>query len=117
MIYTPKRKLLLSVIICIAAMCSAAGSTAQAQEPHLQPQGLELAGIYPLKRIEPNLTGEGVKFAVICRSITYIDDEPQNDYRPDLEHNSFNSTHLFLHDKGQPPAGISPHSTAICSIL
>ena len=121
MIYTPKRTLLLSVITCIAALCSTAGSTARAQEPQntkiLQPQGLEHAGIYPLKRIEPDLTGEGVTFAVICRSITYIDDEPQNDYRPDVEHDSFNSSRLFLHDKGQPPAGISPHSTAICSIL
>lgn len=102
-------------------MYSITGSTASAQEPQntkiLQPQGLELAGIYPLKKIDPNLTGEGVRFAVICRSITYIDDEPQNDYRPDIEHNCFNSSILFLHDQGQPPAGISPHSTAICSIL
>jgi hypothetical protein len=121
MIYTPKRTLVLTVITCIAALCSVTGSTASAQEPLnnkiLQPQGLEYAGIYSLKRIEPNLTGEDVRFAVICRSITYIDDEPQNDYRPDIEHNSLNSSRLFLHDKGQPPAGISPHSTAICSIL
>ncbi len=121
MIYAPKRTLLLSLITCIAALFSAAGSTARAQEAQntkiLQPQGLEHAGIYPLKRMEPNLTGEGVKFAVICRSITYIDDEPQNDYRPYFEHNCLNSSQLFLHDPGQPPAGISPHSTAICSIL
>jgi hypothetical protein len=121
MIYTPKKTVLLSLITCIAALYSVVGSTAQAQETQntkiLQPQGLEHAGIYPLKRMEPNLTGEGVKFAVICRSITYIDDEPQNDYRPDIEHNCFNISRLFLHDPGQPPAGISPHSTAICSIL
>jgi hypothetical protein len=120
MIYTPKRTLLLSLITCIAALYSAAGSTAQAQETqntNLQPQGLEYAGIYPLQRMEPNLTGEGVKFAVICRSITYINDEPQNDYRPDIEHSCFNSSQLILHDPGQPPAGISPHSTTICSIL
>ncbi len=121
MTYTLKKTLLLSLITCIAALYSAAGSTAKAQEPqntkNLQPQGLEHAGIYPLKRIEPNLNGEGIKFAVICRSITYIDDEPQNDYRPDVEHDCLNSGRLFFHDQGQPPAGISPHSTAICSIL
>ena len=121
MIYTPKRTFLLIVITSIAALCIATGSTASAQDTQsnktLQPQALEHVGIYTLKRIEPDLTGEGVRFAVICRSITYIDDEPQNDYRPDLEHNSFNSSQLFLHDKAQPPAGISPHSTAICSIL
>jgi hypothetical protein len=39
----------------------------------LQPQSLNHAGIYALRRIEPDLTGLGVRFAVICRSITYID--------------------------------------------
>jgi hypothetical protein len=121
MIYAPKRTFLLSLITCIAAIYSAADSTALAQETQnntiLQPQGLEHAGIYPLQRIEPNLTGEGIKFAVICRSITYIDNEPQNDYRPYVEHNCFNSGRIFLHDSGQLPVGISPHSTAICSIL
>ena len=121
MIYTTKRTLLLSLITCIIALYSAAGSIARAQEPQnsktFQPRGLEHAGIYPLKQIEPNLTGEGVKFAVICRSITYIDGEPQNDYRPDVEHKCFNSSQFFLYDQGQLPAGISPHSTAICSIL
>ncbi len=98
-----------------------AGTTARAQEPQnartLQPQGLEHAGIYALRQIEPNLTGDGVKFAVICRSITYIDDEPQNDYRPDIEHDCFKASELRFFDQSQPPAGISPHSTAICSIL
>jgi hypothetical protein len=111
----------LSLITCAASLYGDIGSTAGAQEPlngkTLQPQALEVAGIYPLKRIQPDLTGEGVKFAVICRSITYIDDVPQNDYRPDLEHNCFDSTQFFLHDPGRPPAGTSQHSTAVCSIL
>jgi len=118
---TDKKTLVLTLLACLAAMLNAAGSTASAQEPQsakaLQPQALEHAGIYALKRIDPNLTGEGVKFAVICRSITYIDDEPQNDYRPDIEHSCFKDSLLSFHDQGQPPAGISPHSTAICSIL
>ena len=120
MINISNKTFILSLITCIAALYSVTSSTARAQESNtksLQPLGLEHAGIYPLKRIEPTLTGEGVKFAVICRSITYIDDEPQNDYRPDIEHNCFRSSSIFLHDKGLPPAGISPHSTAICSIL
>lgn len=121
MIDITRKTLLLSLITCIALLYSGNRSTAGAQElPNgntLQPLALEHAGIYPLKRMEPNLTGENVKFAVICRSITYIEDEPQNDYRPDLAHNCFSSSQLFLHDPGQPPAGISQHSTAICSIL
>ena len=110
----------LSLIACMTVLLSA-GTTARAQEPQnartLQPQGLEYAGIYALRQIEPNLTGDGVKFAVICRSITYIDDEPQNDYRPDIEHDCFKASQLRFYDQSQPPAGISPHSTAICSIL
>ena len=119
MINISNKTFVLGLITCIAALYSVTSSTARAQSntKSLQPLGLEYAGIYPLKRIEPNLTGEGVKFAVICRSITYLDDEPQNDYRPDIEHNCFSTSRIFLHDKGQPPAGISPHSTAICSIL
>jgi hypothetical protein len=121
MVYAPKKTLLLCLITCIAALYSTVDSTARAQEPlntkTFQPQGLEHTGIYPLKRIESSLTGEGVKFAVICRSITYIDGEPQNDYRPDVEHNCFNSSQFLLYDQGQLPGGISPHSTAICSIL
>jgi len=110
----------LNLITCIAALLSA-GTTAKAQEPQnakaLQPRALEHAGIYALRRTEPNLTGEGVKFAVISRSITYIDNEPQNDYRPGIEHNCFKAGSLSFYDQGQPPAGISLHSTAICSIL
>jgi len=98
----------------MAALLNATGTTARAQEPQnaetLQPKGLEHAGIYALRQINPNLTGDGVKFAVICRSITYIDDEPQNDYRPDIEHNCFKTSSLSFHDLGQPPAAISPHS-------
>ena len=129
MIHTAKKTLpyrqvnikVLSLIACLAALLNATGTTARAQEPQnaetLQPKGLEHAGIYALRQINPNLTGDGVKFAVICRSITYIDDEPQNDYRPDIEHNCFKASSLSFYDLGQPPAAISPHSTAICSIL
>lgn len=83
----------------------------------LQPQSLNHAGIYALSQIEPDLTGLGVKFAVICRSITYIDGEPQNDYRPNVQHNCFEAEHFAFHDGSELPGGISPHSTAICSIL
>jgi hypothetical protein len=117
---TAKKTIVLSLIACMAALLSA-GTTARAQEPQnantLQPLGLEHAGIYALRRIDPNLTGDGVKFAVICRSITYTDDEPQNDYRPNIEHNCFKANQLRFYDQSQPPAGISHHSTAICSIL
>lgn len=82
-----------------------------------QPQGLEHTGIYALRDIDPNLTGADVKFAVISRSYTYIDNEPQNDYRPDITHDCFKTNQFDFKDQAKLPAGISPHSTAICSIL
>jgi hypothetical protein len=74
---------------------------ALAQSPvieNLQPEGLNHAGIYALRQLDPNLTGAGVKFALVCRSITYDEGKPQ-------------------HDPQQMTAGVSSHSTAVCSIL
>ena len=106
---------------CLAVLFSSAGIAAGADDSQsnniLQPQGLEHTGVYALREIDPNLTGAGVKFAVISRSYTYIDDEPQNDYRPDISHNCFKMSQFGFKDQSKLPAGISPHSTAICSIL
>jgi hypothetical protein len=82
----------------------------------LQPQALEVTGIYELKSIDQTLTGAGVRYAVICRSFTYIDGMPQNDYRPDASHNCFLSSQFTFYQNNKP-WGVSPHSTAICSIL
>jgi hypothetical protein len=100
--------------LCIAACMTV---TAAAVGQRLQPAGLDYAGIYALRQAEPELTGSGVRFAIVCRSITYIGDEPQNDYRPNSSHNCLNTSLLTFHDQGRPPSGVSPHSTAICSIL
>ena len=106
-----KKKVSLCLTACLIINCqlAIAGS--------LQPQGLDYAGIYALQQADPNLTGAGVRVAVICRSITYIDGEPQNDYRPNTQHNCFADKQFDFHDQNELPAGISPHSTAICSIL
>jgi len=115
MVQTAKKILALSLVAC-ATVLFAPGSAIAAAEA-LQPKGLNHAGIYALRQIEPTLTGAGVKFAVISRSITYINGEPQNDYRPSIEHDCFKGKQLGFHDEAELPAGISPHSTAICSIL
>ena len=121
MTQTTKKTLLLSLIASLAVLFSSANIAAGADDSQsnniLQPQGLEHTGIYALREIDPNLTGAGVKFAVISRSYTYIDDEPQNDYRPDISHNCFKISQFSFKDQAKLPAGISTHSTAICSIL
>ena len=104
-------------IMLLVCLCAAA----QAQNPDdsniFQPKGLEFTGIYALRQIEPGLMGEGVKFAVVCRSFTYIDNEPQNDYRPAIGHNCFSTRRFLFYDQFELHPGISPHSTAVCSIL
>jgi hypothetical protein len=120
-----KKVISLHLIVAIAAMLAAGSAVAIAApvpsiveaDETLQPQGLNFSGIYALRQLDPNLTGSGVKFAVLCRSNTYIDGEPQNDYRPSIEHNCFKNKQLKFHDQAELPAGISSHSTAICSIL
>jgi len=97
------------------------GSAAVAENgtlaPILHPQSLEQAGIYAVREIDPDLTGDGVNFAVICRSFSYIGDKLQNDYRPATEHACLELARLSFHDNAEPPGGVSPHATAICSIL
>ena len=121
MLEGPKKLFVLSFIACLMAMPASvravAGAENQSVEDFLQPKALNHAGVYALREIEPSLTGAGVKFAVVSRSITYIDDEPQNDYRPVVEHNCFKDRQFVFHDYAVPKPAISPHSTAICSIL
>jgi hypothetical protein len=116
-----RKTLLLSLVAGLAVLFGSADIAAGADDSQdnniLQPQGLEHTGVYALRELDPNLTGAGVKFAVISRSYTYIDDEPQNDYRPDISHNCFKTSQFGFKDQAKLPAGISPHSTAICSIL
>ncbi len=94
---------------------------ARAAEPNdvslLQPQGLSQAGVYALREIDPSLTGEGVRFGVVCRSVTYQGDVPQNDYQPNVSHACFDGAKLSFYDGGTPAANVSAHSTAVCSIL
>lgn len=100
-----------------AAVSPAVGAEGGQIDNLLQPQALNYTGIHALREMDPNLMGSGVKFAIVCRSITYVDGEPQNDYRPSIENDCFADKQLIFYDQGDPPAGISPHSTAICSIL
>jgi hypothetical protein len=115
MVQIAKNLFSLCLVACIAAILpNSAIAEEQQTDKILQPQGLNYSGIYALRQLDPNLTGSGVKFAVICRSLTY---SPQNDYRPSTEHNCLADNHFIFHDRGELAAGISPHSTAICSIL
>jgi hypothetical protein len=115
-----KNNFILGMVACAVALFSMSTLVRAEDQPIgeiLQPQALNCVGIYQLRRIEPSLTGTDVEVAVICRSITYIDGQPQNDYRPSTAHNCFINSPFTFNDRQELPPGISPHSTAICSIL
>lgn len=81
------------------------------------PQALDVAGVYKIAAIDPNLTGDGVSIGLVCRSDTYVDSKPQNDYRPDISHKCFDKSKVDFYDDKAVDPGISNHSTAIASIL
>ncbi len=96
---------------------SVAAGAPDNSSPAVQPQALNWAGVYALRQTDPNLTGAGVHFGVLCRSLTYIDGNPQNDYQPNVKHACFRNAQLQFHgSRGLGPQE-SPHSTAVCSIL
>ncbi len=113
---------LITVLVCaLGLMVQTQALYAQSHLPSIenpaQPFAFNKVGLSILKQIDPNLTGENVNIAVVCRSLTYINGLPQNDYRPDTSHNCLTTARFNFHDQPDLPPGISPHSTAICSIL
>lgn len=114
-----KRVRTVCAVAFLAALCTGAESAFadDAAGLPLQPQSLNYAGIYELRQVDPNLTGEGLNIALVCRSITYLENRPQNDYRPSVHHNCLQHVTFSFHDQAQTPQPASAHSTAIASIL
>ena len=113
-----KAAILLSQLwVAVVLTGSIAAGATEATGPALQPQALNWAGVYNLRQIDPNLTGAGVRVGVVCRSLTYVDGNPQNDYQPNTRHASFRNAQLQFHDSQTLVARESAHSTAVCSIL
>lgn len=104
----------MALVIGLTVLAPAMGQDLSA----IQPQALAWAGVRDLKQADPDLTGSGVRFGVVCRSFTYsADGEPQNDYLPNTRHACFQDAELGFHSSLAKPAGTSSHATAICSIL
>jgi hypothetical protein len=92
-------------------------STALVVAAAVQPAALDFIGLYNLGDIDPNLTGKGLSIGLVCRSDTYVDSKPQNDYRPDISHKCFEGLKVNFYDDRYGQPGTSSHSTAIASIL
>ena len=109
-----------SLIFAVVIFCSIFSGFAGAAEIAglgLQPGALGFAGTYALRSYEPQLTGRGVTFALICRSLTYEDNEPQNDYQLNIAHSCFADSNVSFAGTVSLDAGISEHATAIGAIL
>ncbi|MHC4062193.1 MAG: S8 family serine peptidase [Planctomycetota bacterium] len=119
MLESPRRRVIAGLVACLVMVfiCVRAGAEELSAGPILQPQSLRHVGIHRLRESQPSLTGAEVAIALICRSATYVDGKPQGDYRPNIEHICFEGKQIVFHDKPETGSGISPHSTAICSIL
>ena len=83
----------------------------------LQPGGLEYAGVFDLRQAVPKLDGSGVKITNVCRSMTYVEGEPQNDYLFNISHNCFNDRDIEFSEGVSIANGISEHATIIGGIL
>jgi hypothetical protein len=120
MVQSVTRVLLLGLAAWVVGLLTQTSAVAAGDEGAalmLQPQGLNRAGVYAVRELEPGLRGSGVKFAVICRSMSYVDSEPQNDYQPNTNHNCLKGREFGFHDQEELAPGSSAHSTAVCSIL
>jgi len=104
-----------ALILFLAATVSAAADNSN--DPLLQPAALKYTGTYDLRQFDPELTGKGVTIAAVCRSLTYVDGQPQDDYQPNMEHKCLWDRQVTFADGIDFQAGISPHSTAISGIL
>ncbi|MHC5184586.1 MAG: hypothetical protein ACYSPI_09975, partial [Planctomycetota bacterium] len=82
-----------------------------------EPAALDFTNTRSLWRADPNLTGEGVVIGTICRSMTYVDGEPQNDYRFNMSHNSLYDSDVSFTDGTDGQFGTSEHATAIAGVL
>ena len=98
------RKIIITAGTAIAAvlLCTSAGWA----EVQKQPQALKTAGILGIKQIDPNLDGEGVNIGIISRSYKYIENEPQNDYQPNIFHKSLQGRSFTFFDEGVKEASI-----------
>jgi hypothetical protein len=108
---------LLAVFVCLFGVGPGVFAAADFNNIALQPQALNVVGIYKLRQIEPNLAGAGIRFGIVSRSYTYNGAEPQNDYYVPTRHPCLADRNISFSDDNNVPLGISPHAAAVVSIL
>ncbi|MBN1815987.1 MAG: S8 family serine peptidase [Sedimentisphaerales bacterium] len=82
-----------------------------------QPAALGSIGLYDLRETSPDLTGRDITIAAVCRSLTYIAGQPQDDYQLNTAHACFLGSEILFPDPFTLSGGVSDHATAIGGIL
>ena len=80
------------------------------------PAAFDYTHTYDLTAADPNLTGEAVTIATLCRSTTYVDGYPQYDYLPNISHHCFANSNLNFYNDLDIENAISNHSTATLAV-
>jgi hypothetical protein len=83
----------------------------------VQPEAIGFVGVHRLREMEPELNGAGVRIGVLAPSKTYVANQPQNDYQPDVSHPCLGSAQIGMYDSGKARPSVCPHSTAVCALL
>lgn len=97
-------------VLLAGGLCLAAGAP-------LQPEALDFCGVRALQDGDPNLTGRGVALAAVCRSATYENGRPQDDYHFNMTHQALAGGDVVFPDGTDGLSGVSAHSTAIGGVL
>jgi hypothetical protein len=104
-------------VVCIAAFaCLVAVASAEDASP-IEPAALDFTNTRSLWKADPNLTGKDILIGTICRSMTYVNSEPQNDYRFNMNHDSLYDGDVSFSDGTDGRFGISEHATSIAGVL
>lgn len=107
----------LTVTISIAVIACGSSIVIGRSSLPTQPGALNYTGTHQLHDNDPNLTGTGVTIAAVCRSMTYDQGLPQEDYQINTDHDCFKHSNITFADAIDTDAGISAHATAIGAIL
>lgn len=112
LVHTNKVALLYAAIfVCLAAIASADNVV------RTEPAALDFTNTRALWNTDPNLSGDNILIGAICRSATYINDTPQNDYLFNMRHNSLYDADVLFMDNTNAYSGISEHATSIGGLL
>lgn len=83
----------------------------------IEPAAFEAIGLRDVVAQDPNLNGQGVRIAAVCRSMTYQNGIGQNDYRFAMNHSALFGADVIFEDGSKNQTGISSHATAIGGVL